>query len=136
MGLSTATGRSWRAAPLPSYIRPLGDLTAHKTETVVCHFILLRRSDTSSSPRIARIDQPRAVTWLKFVHGSWLVAATSDSVTSLLRLWRLADVLERGSNARPVAKAFLPAPVRDDAVDVQSEDTDVAFRIAVSLYSE
>lgn len=122
---------------LPSYFRSLNDLTPRDTETMAIHLVRLLHGGIPSSPRIIRIDQPRTITWLRLVHGSWLLVATSDTDASSLSLWRLSDILQNGSKAVPVSEGFLPAPVRDGAVDVEAvEGAAMTIRAAVSLYTE
>lgn len=106
---------------------------ARQSETLTRLLPHLRHREASlAEPRIVRIDQTRSVTWLRLIRGSWLLVATSDKDASSLSLWKLSDILHGGSGVSPVSEAFLPAPVRDGAVDVTEE----TVTIAVSLYSQ
>lgn len=107
---------------------PTEDLNAHEMETLTHHILSIRHHNLSPSrPRIVRFDQTRNVTWLRLVRGSWLLVAASDKKASSLSLWKLSDILQNGSDASPLSEAFLPAPVRDDAIDVE----DGTLRVAV-----
>ena len=114
----------------------MDDLNASETEILTLHLLRLRErplSSTSVQSNFIRFDQVRSVTWLRIVRGVWLLVATSDSDASSISLYRVADILRDSSQVIPAAEAYLPAPVRDGAVDFL-EDNSVL--IALSLASE
>ncbi|THH28824.1 hypothetical protein EUX98_g5349 [Antrodiella citrinella] len=117
------------AYPFVDPVRPLEELSAAETEAVTTHLVRMQRRDLAPTPRVVRVDQVRSVTWVKLVHGAWLLVATSDADASSIALWKISDILRDESHAKPVSEAFLPAAVRDGVVDVQ----DGSLVIALSL---
>ena len=91
----------------------------------------------SRSHSTVYLRQTRSVTWIRLVQGRWLLAASSDSTTSVLSVWSVSMVLQTGLSSnqppRPQAEVYLEGPVSDGCVDVQGGQVVIALEIR-SLY--
>lgn len=110
-------------APLPCYRKPTEELGASQLELLTRR--ALRATASSQSPVVTRLDQGRSVTWLRLIHGQYLLVAAARPNESTIALYALADI-QKG-NAQPVARGTLPGPVSSGEMSVQDDQVVLAL---------
>lgn len=111
--------------PLPSYCRPVQDLTGTQLEALVAHAFRLEW-DISQLPErrslyIAPLHQKRSVTWVKLVRAQWLVVAASNASVSILSIWSVASLLDSHGDKVPLSEIHLSGPVRGAILDLADD---------------
>ncbi|KAI0075220.1 hypothetical protein K474DRAFT_1676529 [Panus rudis PR-1116 ss-1] len=117
---------------IPPYRRKIPALTAEEEATLTRHALRLRQTMESGLSRYSSrviFHQARPVTWTRIVSGQWLLAACADKTTSILSLWSISQLLrpENPDFTRPLAEAYLPAPVYDGRAEVQENVMHIAL---------
>ncbi|CAL1714346.1 unnamed protein product [Somion occarium] len=120
-----------RNIPLLPYTRSFQVLSSTEVEIVASHALRLRKQ-TIAPPQLRRqlvlsLDQSRSVSWLQLVRGQWLLAAFSDTQTSIIRIWSVMDLLSNFGKSSPVAEAYLEAPVASGMVQTRDDQLYIAL---------
>ena len=123
-----------RTRNLPS----LDLLNAFQMKALAIHTLRLHHEMTRTCSReirvMQRVDFPKSypITWVRIVHGSWLLIAMSDAESSVLSLYSLQSLL--GTRSQDLlAQAFLEGPVLNGLVEVSGE---YGIIIALELLTE
>lgn len=110
--------------PVPSYLKPTGELGTAELEALAHR--ALRLDSPCQQPTIVRLDSKRSVTWVRLVHGQWLlVASTSSKDSHTLGLYSLTHT-EEGKPTQ-LAVTQLPGPVSSGEAQVQRDQLIVAL---------
>ena len=129
-----------RNLPYARYWKNIDNLDADQLERVVLHVLRLgSRMDNALSPTVIKLHQTRSVTWVQLVYSEWVLVASSDDISSSLRLWSINSLLS-GQSVEPLAEAFLSAPVSNGAVEITGSSVLVALELrggsVVCLYRD
>ena len=85
-----------RRLPLPSYRKPHTELGSRELELLSRHALL--NETAASSPTIKRLDQAQqSITWIRLVHGQYLLVASRNVTTkqNTLTMYRVSS-MQRG----------------------------------------
>ena len=117
----------------PTYCKPMNELSARQTEVLARHLLRIQRFDMHPVT-IHHVHQPRSITWVALVNGTWLLAASSDATTSVLSLWSVKTVLASSAEkpAQTAAEVYLHGSVNSGKVFAQGEDVSIALDIRQS----
>lgn len=121
-----------RGLDFPPYTRSFFELTRCETQALVVMTLKLHAefSGTECHPDSIHIPQSRSVTWLRLVHGRWLLIALSDESTSSITLWSLQEMAQSEKNKKPLSEFFLPYPVLNGIVSVNNDTLVIALELA------
>lgn len=108
-----------RRVPLPSYAKPPTQLGSAELETLTRRALL--SASPSSSPVVTRFDQGRSVTWVRLVHGQYVLVAHNKSGESTIALYSVQSIQNGGGKPAPIATATLPGVVSSGEMDVQED---------------
>ena len=117
----------------PTYCRPINALSAPQTEVLARHLLRVQRFDMHPVTT-HHVHQPRSITWVALVNGTWLLAASSDATTSVLSLWSVKTVLASSAEkpAQTAAEVYLHGSVDSGKVFAQGEEVFIALDIRQS----
>ena len=124
--------RDIRPSFVPTYCKSFDLLSARQTEVLALHLLRAQAALTAEakSPTSFPLHQSRSITWLRMLHGKWLLAASSDATTSVLSLWSLQAVLTSpGKSEAPTAEVYLSGPVGGGELFVSGNEVAVALDI-------
>ena len=117
---------------VPPYCKPMDTLSPHATEVLTRHLLRIQRataSDMISSTRYT-LHQPRSITWVRLIHGLWLLVAASDATTSTLSMWSVQTTLScPPGSAAPAAVIYLDGRVNRGEVHVSEEQVLIALEM-------
>lgn len=108
-----------RSIPLPHYRRAASELSSSQLETLTRH--ALHSASPSRSPVVTRFDQGRSVTWLRLVHGQYVLVAHNKSGESTIALYSVLEIQNGSGKPVPIATARLPGVVSSGELDVQED---------------
>ena len=114
---------------VPTYCKPISTLSSRQTEVLARHLLRVQGFDMHPAT-VRHLHQPRSITWLTIINGTWLLAASSDATTSVLSLWSVSAVLS--SADQPVqasATVYLRGTVSDGKVFNQGAEVLIALDI-------
>ncbi|GJE87200.1 hypothetical protein PsYK624_032830 [Phanerochaete sordida] len=124
-----------RRIPLPYYRKPSSELSSAQLETLTRH--ALQSASPSRSPLVTRFDQGRSVTWLRLVHGQYVLAAHNKSGESTIALYSVLSIQNGNGKPEPIATATLPGVVSSGELDVQEDQVvlSLCFQSPVRMIS-
>ena len=117
---------------VPPYCQAMDMLSAHAVEVLVLHSLRVQQAMDSgpASVTIRPFHQPRSITWVRILHGTWLLVAASDSVTSTLSLWSAPALLSSSrKRVAPAAEVYLNGPVHSGEVYISENQITLALDI-------
>ena len=122
---------------IPTYCTPLDMQTSRDTEVLALHLRRVQQCATTGLSRMVTrsFHQPRPVTWVRMVHGLWVLVACADALASVLTLRSVRTVLSSSLDRPPVveAEAYFPGPIDGGEVNVEGSTLAIALDIR-SLY--
>ena len=122
---------------VPAYCTPLDVQTSRDTEVLALHLRRVQQCATTGLCRMVTrsFHQPRPVTWVRMVHGLWVLVACSDALASVLTLRSVRTVLSSSLDRPPVAEAeaYFSGPIDGGEVNVEGGTLAIALDIR-SLY--
>ena len=114
---------------VPNYCKALDALSARQTEVLARHLLRMQRFDMRPAA-IRHLHQPRSITWVSIINGTWLLAASADATTSLLSLWPIKAVLSSAEQPpQAVTSVYLKGNVDCGKVYAQGKDVYIALDI-------
>ena len=122
---------------VPTYCKPLDTLSSHEAETLALHLCRIQRGAENIKHRAitCALHQRRSVTWVRLIHGMWLVAASYDASSSVLSLWSIHTLLSARNTQSidPETEAYLSGPVNGGEIHVESGRLVIALDVR-SMY--
>ncbi|KAI0810872.1 hypothetical protein BC629DRAFT_1011995 [Irpex lacteus] len=114
-----------RNLPHPTQMIRLDALCDSEMRDLVLHVLRLHRlmavpASTAHTLRQVLFPQPRPITWVHLVGGTWLLVAMSDSSSSVLSLFSIKSLLGARSHDL-LAQAFLDGHVLNGLAEVSAE---------------
>ncbi|KAJ6577485.1 hypothetical protein B0H19DRAFT_1120121 [Mycena capillaripes] len=118
---------------LPPYLKRYDLLDAVALEALVRRVSRLAHRWEAQDLSVVRshcLFLPQSITWLRLVHGTWLLVTSSDSCSSKITCWDLSLLFQ--GYTEPLAEAYLSGPVKTGKLEVQ----DSGIVLALGLGAE
>lgn len=127
-----------RSLHLPSYMRPLDELSEQAFEALSIHMIRLRQylCTQQRPPTVALLHGKRSVTWVRLIRDRWLVVAASNETSSVLYLWSMRSLQSQEDiKLEPACEAYLEGPVINGMTDSEDEQAVLALETRPITYA-